>query len=106
MNRHALCCETADRRLVWSRCVPESFAVVTPQGRSIVELFWLAMIPSALILTIVFGGIAVVLVRDRDRPGAPEPEPTQHGRALEITWTTIPLVLVIVFFGLGLRTMA
>jgi len=86
--------------------VPESFAVVTPQGTSVAELFWLAMIPSALILLIVFGGIAMVLIRDRDRPGATDPEPQQHGRALEVTWTAIPLLLLAVFFGLGLRTMA
>jgi cytochrome c oxidase subunit 2 len=85
--------------------VPESLAAVTPQGASIVTLFWLAMIPSALIFLIVFGGIAVVLVRDRDRPGSPEPAPMQHSRALEITWTAIPLLLLAVFFGLMLRTM-
>jgi cytochrome c oxidase subunit 2 len=86
--------------------VPESFAVVTPQGTSIVELFWLAMVPSALILAIVLGGIVVVLVRDRGGVNVPDPEPRHYGRALEITWTAIPLLLVIVFFGLGLRTMA
>jgi cytochrome c oxidase subunit 2 len=94
--------------------LPESFAAVTPQGASIVELYWLAMVPSLLIFLIVVGGIAVVLIRDRARPRLPtagpepepEPEPEQHGRALEITWTAIPLLLVIVLFGLGLRTMA
>jgi len=86
--------------------VPDSFTVVTPQGASIVELFWLAMIPSALILAIVIGGIVVVLVRDRGGVNVPDPDPRQHGRALEITWTAIPLVLVIIFFGLSLRTMA
>src|SRR3954468_6936930 len=84
----------------WSRRVPDSFTVVTPQGASIVELFWLAMIPSALILAIVIGGIVVVLVRDRGGVNVPDPDPRQHGRALEITWTAIPLVLVIIFFGL------
>ena len=86
--------------------MPESFAVVTPQGASIVELFWLAMVPSVLILAIVFGGIVWVLLRDRGGLDVPDPEPRHYGRALEITWTAVPLVLVIVFFLLGLRTMA
>jgi cytochrome c oxidase subunit 2 len=85
--------------------VPEGFAAVTEQGRPIVGLFWLSMLPSALIFLIVVGVIAVVLIRDRDRPGAAEPEPPRHGRALEITWTAIPLLLLTGFFGLTLRTM-
>jgi cytochrome c oxidase subunit II len=83
----------------------DSFATVTPQGASIVSLFVLALIPSALILAIVVGVIAVVLVRDRDRPGAPEPAQIEGHRTLEIAWTAIPLLLLAVFFGLMLRTM-
>jgi cytochrome c oxidase subunit 2 len=86
--------------------MPDSLAAVTSEGASIVQLFWLVMVPSAIILVIVFGGIAVVLLRDRGGVGVPDPEPRQYGRALEITWTAIPALTLLVFFGLTLRTMA
>jgi cytochrome c oxidase subunit 2 len=38
--------------------------------------------------------------------GVPDPDPRDHGRALEITWTAIPALVLLVFFGLTLRTMA
>lgn len=83
----------------------DSFATVTPQGASIVSLFVLALVPSALILAIVVGVIAIVLVRHRDRPGAPEPAQIEGHRTLEIAWTAIPLLVLAVFFALMLRTM-
>ena len=86
--------------------MPDSLAAVTSEGASIVNLFWLAMSPSTIILVIVFGGIAIVLFRDRGGVGVPDPDPRQHGRALEITWTAIPALTLLVFFGLTLRTMA
>jgi cytochrome c oxidase subunit II len=85
--------------------VIDAFATVTPQGASIVDLFMLALIPSALILAVVVGVIAVVLVRHRERPGDPEPVQVEGHWMLEVVWTAIPLLLLAVFFGLMLRTM-
>jgi cytochrome c oxidase subunit II len=85
--------------------VIDSLAAVTPQGAAILELFVLALLPSVLILAIVVGGLAYVLIRHRERPGDPEP-PQIHGhRAVEVVWTVIPLLTLLVFFGLTLRTM-
>jgi cytochrome c oxidase subunit 2 len=86
--------------------MPDSLAAVTPQGVSIVQLFWLVMVPSAIILAIVFGIIVVVLLRDRGGVDVPDPDPRQHGRTLEIVWTAVPALLLLIFFVLGLRTMA
>ena len=83
----------------------DSFATVTPQGASIVDLFVLALVSSALILALVVGVIGVVLLRNRERPGDPEPAQVEGHRTLEIVWTAIPLLVLAVFFGLMLRTM-
>jgi cytochrome c oxidase subunit 2 len=85
--------------------VIDSLAAVTPQGAAILELFVLSLLPSALILAIVVGGIAYVLIRHRERPGDPEPPQIYGHRAVEVVWTVIPLLLLLVSFGLTLRTM-
>lgn len=41
--------------------------------------------------------------RYRGKPGQPASSQTSHGTLLELTWTFIPLVLVIVIFVLGLK---
>jgi cytochrome c oxidase subunit 2 len=85
--------------------VPDSFAVVTPQGAAIASLFWVALVLSALVFALVVGVLVVTLVRDRGRPGDPDPEQVHGNRTLEITWTVLPALLLAVMFGLTVRTM-
>jgi len=85
--------------------VPESFAVVTPQGAAIASLFWVALALSALVFALVVGVLVITLVRDRGRPGDPDPEQVHGNRTLEITWTVLPALLLMVMFGLTVRTM-
>ena len=42
--------------------VPESFAVVTPQGAAIASLFWVALALSALVFALVVGVLVITLV--------------------------------------------
>ena len=83
----------------------DSLAAVTPQGAAILELFWLALLPAALILAIVVGGITYVLIRHRARPGDPDPPQVYGHGTVEVVWTVVPLLTLAVFFGLTLRTM-
>jgi cytochrome c oxidase subunit 2 len=85
--------------------VPDSFAVVTPQGSAIANLFGLALILSALVFALVVGVLVVTLVRDRGRPGDPDPEQVHGNRTLEIAWTVAPALLLLVMFVLTVRTM-
>ena len=85
--------------------MPESFAVVTPQGAAIANLFWVALVLSALVFALVVGVLVVTLVRDRGRPGDPDPEQVHGNRTLEITWTVLPALLLLVMFVLTVRTM-
>jgi len=61
-------------------------------------IFWLSLFFLALILALT----ALFVLRYRVRPGRtePEPSPSQHGR-LELLWSSIPLVLVMVIFAIS-----
>jgi cytochrome c oxidase subunit II len=62
-------------------------------------IFWLSLFFFALIIVLM----VVFVVRYRRREGVePEPSPA-HNTALEITWTGIPLLLVMVIFAWGFK---
>jgi cytochrome c oxidase subunit 2 len=49
----------------------------------------------------------LTVIRDRKRPDDIAPAPQFHGNTkLEVTWTVIPILLVIVLFGMTVQTMA
>jgi cytochrome c oxidase subunit 2 len=85
--------------------VPDSFSVVTPQGAAIADLFWLVLGLSALVFALVVGVLVVTLTRDRGRPGDPDPPQVHGNRTLEITWTVLPALTLLVMFVLAVRTM-
>lgn len=45
----------------------------------------------------------VFLIRYRQRPGHREQKTASHSTALELTWTIIPLILVIIIFAMGFK---
>jgi cytochrome c oxidase subunit 2 len=49
--------------------------------------------------------VGYCICRCRAKPGAPEPKQVFGDRKLEITWTAIPLAIVIFIFGLTARVM-
>src|ERR1051325_9077462 len=84
----------------------ESFDVVTRQGLSISNLFWLELGISALLLALVIGVLVTALVRFRARPGDLADPPQVHGnRRLEIIWTAAPVLTLAIIFGLVVQTM-
>ncbi len=59
-------------------------------------LFWI----SAFFLALIVGLTVLFVVRYRMRPGRTAPEPTpDHDNRLELLWSAIPLVLVVVIFA-------
>jgi cytochrome c oxidase subunit 2 len=84
-------------------------SVFTPhssQVQAISALFNAFLLLAAVIFLIVAGLVGYGIVRYRARAGAPEPRQTFGSRTLEITWTAIPLLIVIVLFVFTVRTMA
>ncbi|HEY7389437.1 MAG TPA: cytochrome c oxidase subunit II [Bryobacteraceae bacterium] len=78
----------------------------SPQAQAIVSLFGQYLVVAAVIFAVVTALVVYTIIRYRERLGASEP-PQYHGsRAAEITWTAIPLLIVLVLFVLTVRTMA
>ncbi len=69
---------------------------VTEYGRIQTDLWGLVTWITVAILVVVFGALAVILVRFRDRPGRGDPKPIYGNSKLEIAWTVIPAVLILV----------
>jgi cytochrome c oxidase subunit 2 len=85
----------------------ESFDPVTRQGLEITNLFGIELVISGLLLALVLGWLILALVRFRAAPDDPTEPPQVHGnRRLEIVWTAVPALTLVVVFVLVVRTMA
>jgi cytochrome c oxidase subunit II len=78
----------------------------SPQAQAMATMFVYVLVLAAVIFTLVAVLVGYSIVRYRRREGAAEPRPTFGSRKAEVTWTAIPLVLMIVLFILTVRTMA
>jgi cytochrome c oxidase subunit 2 len=78
----------------------------SPQAQAISTLFTSFLWLAAIIFLVVAGLVSYSIVRYRARGG--EAEPRQHFGSwrIEVTWTAIPLLIVIVIFIFTVRTMA
>jgi cytochrome c oxidase subunit II len=84
----------------------ESFDPVTRQGLDISNLFGLELAISAALFALVMGWLSVALIRFRARADDPTQPPQTHGnRALEITWTAVPALILVGVFVLVVQTM-
>jgi cytochrome c oxidase subunit 2 len=69
------------------------------------NLYQLILIMALIVFVLVEGALVWILVRDRRRKGDNTLPPQVHGNnALEITWTTIPILLTVFLFILTVRT--
>jgi cytochrome c oxidase subunit 2 len=82
------------------------FTPHSPQVQAISALFAAFLVLAAVIFLIVAGLVGYSVVRYRARAGSPEPRQIFGSRTLEITWTAIPLLIVIALFVFTVRTMA
>jgi cytochrome c oxidase subunit 2 len=84
----------------------ESFDPVTQQGFSIINLFRLELVISAVLMAVVVAWMGLALVRFRARPDdATEPPQTHGNRNLELMWTITPAVVLALTFFLVIQTM-
>jgi cytochrome c oxidase subunit 2 len=77
----------------------------SPQAQAITNLFILTLAIAAVIFMIVAGGVVYMMIRFRARPGADEPYQQFGVKKLEIVWTAIPALILIVLFGFTVSTM-
>jgi len=76
---------------------------VSPNGRDIYDLYLLISIPALVVFFLVEGLLLTIIIRDRRKRHRPDYRPPQwHGNTrLEIVWTVIPFVLLIVIGALS-----
>ncbi len=81
------------------------FNPASPQGQAISDLFYVVLVICGVILAIVTGLVAYSLVRSRARAGAGEPRQVFGNRRLEILWTVVPFLVLVLIFALTVRAM-
>lgn len=82
----------------WAPLAPHSGEML-----QISNLFWVMLGLSAVVFAIVAGFMIVNIVRFSARPGRPEPTPIYGQRQVEIAWTAIPFLILIVAFGFTVK---
>jgi cytochrome c oxidase subunit II len=79
---------------------------VTVQGKDTRNLFLIILIMAIAVFVLVDGAILWMVLRYRRRPGDDELPPQIHGNSfVEVLWTVLPTILVVVIFTLSLRTL-
>src|SRR3712207_6230276 len=79
-------------------CAPQS---VTEEGRAVYNLYNLFLYIAAVVFAVVSGLVIWSVIRYRRR-GDELPKQTHGNNRLELTWTLIPTVIVLVLFGFTL----
>jgi cytochrome c oxidase subunit II len=83
-----------------------TLAPASPQAAAISSLFVGTLIFLSAILILVSFLVIYAVFRYRDRPGAPDPEQKFGSRKLEITWTVVPILSLVVLSGFMVRAMS
>src|SRR5471030_1236025 len=78
----------------------------SPHVRAIVDLWRVAVIVCGAIFALVTGLVFYSLVRYRWREGEPDPKQHAGNKTVEIVWTAIPFLIVLVLFTMTARTMS
>jgi cytochrome c oxidase subunit 2 len=89
-----------------SAAVASPFEGQSPEARAIATLFTQTLVVCGVIFAVVTLLVAYCVVAFRARDGAKEPPQIAGHTRLEITWTIIPLLIVIGLFVLTARAMA
>jgi cytochrome c oxidase subunit 2 len=88
--------------------VPDSgsiFSPASPEAQAISHLFVVVLWICAAIFAIVAGLVGYSLAKYRWHEGAADPEQVAGNKQVEIIWTAVPFVIVLVIFGLTIRAM-
>jgi len=77
----------------------------SPLARAIYDLGIVSGIILALISIIVTGGVVYAILHFRARAGEPDPKQIAGNRKVELTWTVIPFLIVLLLFVLTIQAM-
>ena len=98
-------CAILFSRSAWADYPANLFAPRSTAAQSIFDVSMLTLGVTAVIFLIVGGMLLYALVRYRQRPGDEESEPPQiYGSSqIELSWTVIPILIVVMLFLSGAR---
>ncbi len=82
------------------------FNPASPHAQAISDLFVVTLWICAAIFAVVAGIVGYSLARYRWREGERDPKQVAGNTKVEIAWTVIPFLIVLVLFGLTVRTMS
>ena len=77
----------------------------SPFARAIYDLGIVSTIILGLIFVIVTGGIVYAILRFRARAGEPDPKQIAGNKKVELIWTVIPFLIVLLLFVLTIQAM-
>ena len=77
----------------------------SPFARAIYDLGIVSTIILGLIFVIVTGGIVYAILRFRARAGEPDPKQIAGNKKVEVIWTVIPFLIVLLLFVLTIQAM-
>jgi cytochrome c oxidase subunit 2 len=77
----------------------------SPFARAIYDLGIVSTIILGLIFVIVTGGIVYGTLRFRARAGEPDPKQIAGNKKVEVAWTVIPFLIVVLLFALTIQAM-
>jgi len=83
-----------------------TFNPASPQAEAISHLFTVTLVVCGIIFAIVVGLISYGLMRFRWREGERDPSQVAGNRKVEIVWTVIPFLIVVLLFVMTARTMS
>ena len=83
----------------------ETLNPVSPQALAISHLFVALLIIMGAVFLLTAVWLVVNIVRFRARPGMPDPVQYYGSNKVELVWTVLPALLLLVIFGITLRTM-
>ncbi|MGB8170457.1 MAG: cytochrome c oxidase subunit II [Chthoniobacteraceae bacterium] len=82
------------------------FDPASPQAGAVSQLFIFTLIVCGVIFAIVVGLIFYSLMRFRWREGEREPAQNAGNKRVEMVWTVIPFLIVVMLFVMTVRTMS
>ncbi len=83
-------------------CLP---AAQTAEGRAIADLWTVFLIPAVIVAAIVWGLATIAILRFRRRGDVGLPPQVEGHTGLEILWTSLPILTVLVLFGFTMATL-
>lgn len=81
------------------------FSPASPHAQAIAHLFVITLWICAVIFAVVAGLVGYSLAKYRWKEGDADPAQTAGNKRIEIIWTVIPFVIVLVLFGLTVQAM-